>query len=144
MPSASKEATEAFWRVAQNRSLAYSFGEQPSSRQLLTSVLQFMPRLSSEFPAIHAFAPEAHRHRFHFKPLEPLTFEQVGTMLAYAEQVEFAYRPDLLGTTDSTPAGWWSRTRRRLAKPTMSEEQPRPTEPATAAETASETSDQEG
>uniref|UniRef100_UPI0035635922 glycosyltransferase family 2 protein n=1 Tax=Gemmatimonas sp. TaxID=1962908 RepID=UPI0035635922 len=138
------EATETFWRLAQDRYLAYSFGEQPTPRQLLTSVLQLMPRLSSEFPAIHAFAQEAHRHRFHFKPFEPLTVEQVGTVLAYAEQAVFAYRPDLLRTTDSTPAGWWSRIRRRLAKPTMSEKQPRPTEPATVAETASETSDQEG
>ena len=138
------EATETFWRLAQDRYLAYSFGEQPSSRQLLTSVLQLMPRLSSEFPAIHAFAQEAHRHRFHFKPFEPLTAEQVGTVLAFAEQAVFAYRPDLLRTTDSTPAGWWSRMRRRLAKPTLSEKQPKPTEPATVAETASETSDQEG
>ena len=34
------EATDAFWRLAQDRYLAYSFGEQPSPKQLLASVLE--------------------------------------------------------------------------------------------------------
>ena len=52
------EATDAFWRLAQDRYLAYSFGEQPSPKQLLASVLELMPKLSREWPAIHAYRPE--------------------------------------------------------------------------------------
>lgn len=89
------EATDAFWRLAQDRYLQYSFGEQPSSKMLLASVLELMPRLSQEFPAIHAFADEARRHPFHFKPFEPLDEAQVRAVLAHAELAIQPYRSAL-------------------------------------------------
>jgi glycosyltransferase involved in cell wall biosynthesis len=89
------EATDAFWRLAQDRYLQYSFGEQPSSKQLLASVLELMPRLSREFPAIHAFADDAKRHPFHFKPFEPLDEAQVRTVIAHAQNAIAPYRAAL-------------------------------------------------
>lgn len=86
------EATDAFWRLAQDRYLAYSFGEQPSPKQLLASVLELMPRLSREFPAIHAFSDAARRHPFQLKPFEPLKREQVREILAHAEVAIAPYR----------------------------------------------------
>lgn len=86
------EATDAFWRLAQDRYLQYSFGEQPSPKLLLASVLELMPRLSREFPAIHAFAEEARKHPFSFKPFEPLTEQQVRKVLAFAEHAIIPYR----------------------------------------------------
>lgn len=88
------EATDAFWRLAQDRYLAYSFGEQPSPKQLLASVLELMPKLSREWSAMHAFAEEARRHPFQFKPFEPLSEEQVRTVLAHAQRAIHTYRPD--------------------------------------------------
>ena len=127
------EATEAFWRLAQDRYLTYSFGEQPTPRRLLASVLELMPRLSSEFPAIHAFAQDARRHPFQFKPFEPFTVEQVRAVLAHAEQAVYAYRPDMLLGDDRSPVtGWWQRVRHRLARPLVMERQPLPAQPLPA------------
>jgi glycosyltransferase involved in cell wall biosynthesis len=94
------EATDAFWRLAQDRYLQYSFGEQPSPKQLLASVLELMPRLSREFPAIHAFADDAKRHPFHFKPFEPLDEAQVRTVIAHAEHAIIPYRAALFEDED--------------------------------------------
>ncbi|HYW33380.1 MAG TPA: glycosyltransferase [Gemmatimonas sp.] len=119
------EATEAFWRLAQDRYLAYSFGEQPSPRQLLASVLELMPQLSSEFPAIRTFAEQARKHRFQFKPFEPFTVDQVRTVLAHAEQAVHAYRPDTSGEGASTTRpGFWQRMGRLLVTPPPPEVQP--------------------
>lgn len=107
------EATDAFWRLAQDRYLQYSFGEQPSPKLLLASVLELMPRLSREFPAIHAFADEARRHPFHFKPFEPLDEAQVRSVLAHAEQAVAQYRGALFDEEQPQPviakSGWLRR-----------------------------------
>jgi hypothetical protein len=56
-------------------------------------VLELMPQLSREWPAMAAFAEETRRHPFQFKPFEPLTEERVRTVLAAAEVAVRAYRP---------------------------------------------------
>ncbi|HCT55734.1 MAG TPA: hypothetical protein DGD08_00835 [Gemmatimonas aurantiaca] len=111
------EATDAFWRLAQDRYLAYSFGEQPSSKQLLASVLELMPKLSREFPAIHAFADEARRHPFQFKPFEPLSPDDVGRVLAYADEEIGKYRGVLGEVPPPAPlvqTGWLRRIGRAV------------------------------
>jgi glycosyltransferase involved in cell wall biosynthesis len=112
------EATDAFWRLAQDRYLQYSFGEQPSPKQLLASVLELMPKLSREFPAIHAFAEEVRQHPFHFKPFEPLKEEQVRTVLAHAEHAIAPYRAALFDDApdepDSEGGGWLRRIGRAV------------------------------
>ena len=107
------EATEAFWRLAQDRYLAYSYGEQPSPKRLLGTVLELMPKLSQEFGAMRAFAEEARRHPFQFMPFEPLTTEQVRDVREYADEAIHAYRPEALmsagGTMPVAKKGWFSR-----------------------------------
>jgi glycosyltransferase involved in cell wall biosynthesis len=112
------EATDAFWRLAQDRYLQYSFGEQPSSKQLLASVLELMPRLSREFPAIHAFADDAKRHPFHFKPFEPLDEAQVRTVIAHAQNAIAPYRAALFDddTVALPPATMKNGWLRRIGK----------------------------
>jgi hypothetical protein len=61
---------------------------------LLAGVLELMPKLSREWPAMHAFAEDARRHPFQFKPFEPLSADQVRIVLAHAQQAMHAYRPD--------------------------------------------------
>lgn len=112
------EATDAFWRLAQDRYLAYSFGEQPSPKQLLASVLELMPKLSREWPAMHAFAEEARRHPFQFKPFEPLSEAQVRSVLAHALPAIHAYRPDDFiprhDVREAPPVSWVRRIGRAL------------------------------
>ena len=112
------EATDAFWRLAQDRYLAYSFGEQPSPKQLLASVLELMPKLSREWPAMHAFAEQARQHPFQFKPFEPLSEDQVRTVLAHAQQAIHAYRPEQFALSHDVQqaprAGWIKRIRRAV------------------------------
>jgi hypothetical protein len=123
------EATDAFWRLAQDRYLQYSFGEQPSPKLLLASVLELMPRLSREFPAIHAFAESARQHPFHFKPFEPLTETQVRQVLAHAEAAIVPYRTVLEDVDDAPPVSgqrhWLSRIGRAvLGRPSSPEHGP--------------------
>jgi glycosyltransferase involved in cell wall biosynthesis len=112
------EATDAFWRLAQDRYLQYSFGEQPSPKLLLASVLELMPRLSREFPAIHAFADEARRHPFTFKPFEPMKEAQVREVLRHAESAIAPYRAAVFDDQAVEPepvkVGWWRRIGRAI------------------------------
>ncbi len=112
------EATDAFWRLAQDRYLTYSFGEQPSPKQLLASVLELMPKLSREWPAMHAFAEQAHHHPFQFKPFEPLSEDQVRIVLAHAQQAIHRYRPEELEMPLNVPnplqLGWMRRIGRAV------------------------------
>ncbi len=111
------DATDAFWRLAQDRYLAYSFGEQLTPKQLLASVLELMPRLSREWPAMHAFSDETRRHPFQFKPFEPLTEDDVRRVLAYANEEIDGYRVVLGEEPPALPAvqtGWLRRIGRAV------------------------------
>ena len=114
------DATDAFWRLAQDRYLAYSFGEQLTPKQLLASVLELMPRLSREWPAMHSFADETRRHPFQFKPFEPLSEDDVRRVLAYANEEIDGYRVVLGEEPAALPAvrtGWLRRIG-RATRPT--------------------------
>lgn len=117
------EATEAFWRLAQDRYLTYSFGEQPSPKLLLATVLELMPRLSEEWPAMRAYAEETRRHPYQFMPFEPLSAEQVRAVIATASEDIHHYRPASLqgGHVPQAPARWW----RRIARAAIGRSRPR-------------------
>ncbi len=113
------EATDAFWRLAEDRYLTYSFGEQPSPKQLLASVLELMPLLSREWPAMHAFAAETRKHPFQFKPFEPLSEDDVRRVLVHADSEIGQYRTVLGEEPISGPAeplqtGWFRRIGRAM------------------------------
>jgi hypothetical protein len=77
-----------------------------------------MPRLSREFPAIHAFADEVRQHPFSFKPFEPLDEQQVRNVLLHAELAIMPYRAAVFDdrTPDPEPAkiGWMRRIGRAV------------------------------
>lgn len=111
------DATETFWDLVQHRYLAYSFGAQLSPKLLLASVLELMPRLSLEFPAMHAFAAETAKHVFQFKPFEPLSADAVITVLGHAEEAIAGYREALgkeVTPTAGEPERWLGRIRRAI------------------------------
>lgn len=66
-------ATETFWRLVQDRYLAYSFGVELSHQELLRATLELVPDLSAEWAAITAFRDQVAKHPFDFKPFQPLT-----------------------------------------------------------------------
>jgi len=85
-------ATETFWRLVQDRYLAYSFGEELSHQELLRATLELVPDLSAEWAAITAFRDEVAKHPFDFKPFQPLTEKDLQRVLPSARRKLRRYR----------------------------------------------------
>lgn len=85
-------ATEAFWRLVQERYLAYSFGEELSHQELLRATLELVPDLSAEWAAISAFRHEVAQHPFDFKPFQPLTEDDLHRVVPTARRALRSYR----------------------------------------------------
>jgi hypothetical protein len=88
------QATETFWRLVQERYLAYSFGDQLTNQELLRAVLGLVPELSAAWPAITAFRETARSHPFDFKPFQPLTEGDLEKVLPHARRHLRKYRWD--------------------------------------------------
>lgn len=96
------DETSSFWRLVADRYLAYSFGPNVSAESLLSSFLQLVPRLTSEWGAIAEARARSAEHPFQFAPFSPLTQANVSQVLAYAEPRIAAYRAGL-GEPSSLP-----------------------------------------
>ncbi len=88
-------ATEAFWRLVEERYLAYSFGEGLSPKAVLQATLELMPELSAAWGDISAFRTQVRAHPFDFKPFHPLTDKDVQRLLPYARKRIGEYRQGL-------------------------------------------------
>jgi hypothetical protein len=88
------EATASFWRLVQERYLAYSFGDQLTNEELLRAVLALVPDLSTAWPGITAFREEVRRHPFDFKPFQPLSEDALERVLPHARRQLRKYRWD--------------------------------------------------
>ena len=86
------QATETFWRLVQERYLAYSFGDELSHQELLRATLELVPDLSAEWAAITAFRDGVASHPFDFKPFQPLTEEDLERVLPSARRMLRRYR----------------------------------------------------
>lgn len=91
----SREATDTFWQLVEQRYLAYSFGDTLSLQQLLRTTLELMPRISAEWSHIAAFKEEVAQHPFSFMPFHPLSRDDVLRVLSYAETAIAPYRVSL-------------------------------------------------
>ena len=89
------EATETFWRLVEDRYLAYSFGDQLTHRELLRATLELLPELSADWAQISAFRALAAQHPFDFKPFHPIDARDVKRVLPYARKRIAAYRSDI-------------------------------------------------
>lgn len=85
-------ATEAFWRLVEERYLAYSFGEDLSPKAVLQATLELMPELSAAWGDLSAFRAQVREHPFDFKPFHPLTDKDVNKVLPYARKRIGDYR----------------------------------------------------
>lgn len=100
------EATDAFWRLVEDRYLSYSFGDALTPRALLRTTLELMPKISAEWSAIAQFKEEVARHPFPFKPFHALTEEEVDSVLDHAAAATKEYREPIFA---NGPAVTWIR-----------------------------------
>lgn len=89
------EATEVFWRLVEERYLAYSFGNELSPRNVLKTVLELAPQISAEWGSIQAFRQQTAAHRFQFAPFHRFTLEEVRAVSAHAATAIQPYRQRL-------------------------------------------------
>jgi glycosyltransferase involved in cell wall biosynthesis len=85
-------ATETFWRLVQDRYLAYSFGVELSHQELLRATLELVPDLSAEWASITAFRDVVATHPFDFKPFQPLTEADLQRVLPTTRRMLRRYR----------------------------------------------------
>jgi hypothetical protein len=97
------EATETFWRLVEDRYLAYSFGDDLNYRNLMRTTLDLMPLIGEEWGRIQEFRAVTRGHPFAFKPFHRFTEADVSAVKRHAETALTRFRSD---------AGW---ARRSLA-----------------------------
>lgn len=98
------EATEVFWQLIEERYLAYSFGDNLSLKNLLKTVLELMPELSSQWSAITQYQTQTARHPYHFMPFHNFTEKEVQEVLTHAKDRIAPYRSDILFSETTPPA----------------------------------------
>lgn len=87
--------TESFWKLVENRYLAYSFGVNATPRELLASVIRLVPRLAVEWPHITAFREQTRKHPFQLAPFHAINEGDVEAVLGYAERHIGSYRDQI-------------------------------------------------
>jgi hypothetical protein len=97
------EATETFWRLVEERYLAYSYGDDLNYRNLMRTTLELIPLLGNEWGRIQEFRESTREHAFAFKPFHRFTDDDVRTVKRHAEREIRRFRAE---------AGW---ARRSLA-----------------------------
>jgi len=112
------EATEVFWKLIEERYLAYSFGDSLSMKNLLKTVLMLMPELSAQWSSMMQFQTHTAKHPFQFMPFHNFTESEVLDVLQSAEERILPYRADILfsETTPNTAATRKRHWQRILAK----------------------------
>jgi hypothetical protein len=97
------EATEVFWRLIEERYLAYGYGDELSPRNVLKTVLELMPQMSAEWANIQAFRAQTAGHKFQFAPFHRFTRDDVNAVYAHARGAIAPYRARLVSAIDRVP-----------------------------------------
>lgn len=109
--------TASFWKLVEERYLAYAFGPELNSRVLLSSALKLSPLLAAEWPAISAYRELRRRDPFPFPPFPELTEGDVAEVCAHAAHRIEAYRGDVArARLTSVASGWRDRIVRRVRR----------------------------
>ena len=88
-------STEPFWRLVEERYLAYSFGETLTPTEMLRALLAILPELTDAMPAITQQRKLAATHRFQFMPFHPIEAKDVQRVLSHANSAIAAYRNEI-------------------------------------------------
>lgn len=88
------EATDSFWRLIEERYLAYSFGDELNLKNLLKTVLEITPRIARHWNDISYFRQEVEKHKFKFKPFHKFTEIELDEIIKYADKKIVQYRDD--------------------------------------------------
>jgi hypothetical protein len=86
------EATEVFWRLVEERYLAYSYGDELSPKNVLKTVLELVPQISGEWGSIQAFRALTAQHPFPFAPFHRFTLDEVQRVHSHAQLAIEQYR----------------------------------------------------
>ncbi|MBL8958845.1 MAG: glycosyltransferase family 2 protein [Gemmatimonadetes bacterium] len=84
--------TASFWKLVEQRYLAYAFGPALNPQVLLSATLQLAPQLSAEWAQIMACRDLRRRDPFPFAPFQVMTEGDVAEVCARAEEQLGAYR----------------------------------------------------
>ncbi|HYV98532.1 MAG TPA: glycosyltransferase [Gemmatimonadaceae bacterium] len=86
------EATAVFWRLVEERYLAYSYGTELTPRNVLKTVLELVPNISAQWGSIQAFRAQTAQHPFKFAPFHRFTRDEVKGVIAHARDAISQYR----------------------------------------------------
>ena len=112
------EATAVFWRLVEERYLAYSYGDELSPRNVLKTVLELIPQISSEWGSIQAFRAQTAAHPFPFAPFHRFTMAEVEQVHAHARTTIAKYRRSLSRDVERASGGL------KVVKPRMLDHTP--------------------
>lgn len=99
--------TASFWKLVEERYLAYAFGPDLNPQVLLSTALKLIPRLAAEWPAIAAYRDLRRSDPFSFAPFPELSERDVVDVCAYAAQRIDPYRGDHTRPRLTTPPHGW-------------------------------------
>lgn len=91
------EDTASFWRLVEDRYLAYAFGSTLSPATVLSTALALAPRLAAEWPHIAAWRDRRRSDPFSFAPFQAMTAGDVAEVCAFASREIDAYRGEARG-----------------------------------------------
>ena len=112
--TAMTEDTDAFWRLVEDRYVAYAFDEAPTPSRILSSLLELAPRLTAEWTRLMDFRAMTRAHPFQFTPFHRITAADVERVSAHARGRIAAYRDEVWPRTQRNRVGGWiSRAVRR-------------------------------
>ncbi len=106
------EDTASFWKLVEERYLAYAFGPDLNVQVLLSAALRLTPRLAAEWPAIAAYRELRRTDPFAFAPFQVLTEGDVAEVCAQADESIREYR-GADRTRVTVAPGWRDRLWRR-------------------------------
>jgi hypothetical protein len=97
------EATEVFWQLIEERYLAYSYGSELSPKNVLRTVLEILPDLSSAWGGIQATRSLAATHPFKFAPFHRFTLDEVEAVYRHASTSILPYRARVSAESSDPP-----------------------------------------
>jgi len=102
------EATDSFWRLIEERYLAYSFGDELNMKNLLKTVLEITPRIARHWNDISYFRQEVEKHKFKFMPFHNMIDSELKELLQFSTKKIEVYRNEAFSRKNSKYQFLWN------------------------------------